>query len=105
MRKPSEVIARAIQLEAYKPEFVGHSSFDFRKYQPFLCNVIKWFGEFDKTECYSTIRAIGTKLGQHETLFSFWVHNVRARGGESFSADWAMQFWQEFIAELQSQGR
>lgn len=105
MRKPSEVIAQAIQLEAYKPEFMGHSSFDHRKYQPYLCNVIKHCREFEKAERYNTVRAIDAKLGDHETLFGYWKDNVKQSHKDKFTREWALYFWACFIEELQSQGR
>ena len=104
MCKPSEVIATAIELEAYAPQFVGCAGFDYYRYQPFLCNVIKHHGAFGKHARYRAVHAIRSKLDGHETLFSFWLHNVRADASEQFSAAWAMQFWRDFITELQSDG-
>lgn len=105
MRKPSEVIALAIQLDAYRPEFTGQSGYTWRTCQPFLCNVIKHFSEFEKGERYRAVSTIQDKLDGHETLFSFWLHNVKQSKEEEFTREWALYFWACFIEELQSQGR
>ena len=105
MRKPSEVIARAIQLDVYRPEFTGQSGYDWRTCQPFLCNVIKHCGEFEKAERYNTVRAIDAKLGDQETLFGYWTDNVKQSKKEEFTREWALYFWACFVEELQSRGR